>query len=121
MSGLEGLAAGALSWAVTYAIHSSLLLGLAFILTRWVARSDVWRETLWKGALVGSVLTATLAAALPLDPLGGRVQVPHAMTAEGPASLSPATDVDAEVDTDVDGRAGSDRTQEAAPDAVPAG
>jgi HEAT repeat protein/beta-lactamase regulating signal transducer with metallopeptidase domain len=48
------------AWLLTYALHSTVLLAAAALLTaRWV-RGEAWRETLWKAALVGGVLTATV-------------------------------------------------------------
>jgi HEAT repeat protein/beta-lactamase regulating signal transducer with metallopeptidase domain len=50
----------AAAWLLTYALHSTVLLAAAALLTgRWV-RGEAWRETLWKAALVGGVLTATV-------------------------------------------------------------
>ena len=47
-------------WLLTYALHSTVLLGVAALLTaRWV-RGEAWRETLWKAALVGGLVTATV-------------------------------------------------------------
>ena len=53
---------GISSWLLTYAVHSSLLLGLAWVASRWV-RSPAVREALWKGSMVGSLVTATLHSA----------------------------------------------------------
>lgn len=51
------------AWLLTYALHSTVLLGVAALLTaRWV-RGEAWRETLWKAALLGGVVTASLHAA----------------------------------------------------------
>lgn len=72
---LEALAARAVEWAATYAIHSTLLLGFAALATHRLVRRDAWREVLWRGALLGSVTTATLAMALPFEPLAGRWSV----------------------------------------------
>ena len=86
---LDALAARAVEWAATYAVHSTLLLGIVALSTHRLVRSDAWREVLWRGALLGSVATATLATALPLDPVAGRWNVPglHApMAAEAPQS-----------------------------------
>jgi hypothetical protein len=47
---------------LTYAIHSSLLLGLAWVAGRRLTNPTI-REALWKTALVGSLVTATLHSA----------------------------------------------------------
>lgn len=63
------------AWIVTYAIHSSLLLGAAALLTRLLLRSDARRETIWRGALLGSVVTATLVTLAPVEPALGRIGI----------------------------------------------
>ncbi len=60
-----------LAWLGTYLIHSTLLLGAAWIASRLLRgrRSDgalALEESLWKGALVGALLTATLQVGLGL-------------------------------------------------------
>lgn len=63
----------ALSWVLTYALHSSALLGAAWLLARTAARRSLrWREALWKTALAGGVLTASAQLALDLEPVAGR-------------------------------------------------
>ena len=106
MSGLDVLANGALTWAMTYAIHSSVLLGLAAILTGTFVRREGWRETLWKGALLGAVLTATLATALPLEPLGGRLAAPRVASGPAPAHSRLGAASDAAASTGPEFRAG---------------
>jgi beta-lactamase regulating signal transducer with metallopeptidase domain len=70
-------AAGIVGWAVTYAVHSTLLLGLAALLGG-ALRSDALRELAWKYALVGGIMSATLAAVLGGAPLAGRWNVEEA-------------------------------------------
>jgi len=65
-----------LSWLATYWVHSTLLLGLVWLLTRFVIRRDVWRDTLWKAALLGGLATATLQLTL-VPPLAGRWELPR--------------------------------------------
>ena len=53
-------AADALAWLMTYALHSTLLLGAVWLLTsRGPVRSHHLRDLYWKAALVGGVVTAT--------------------------------------------------------------
>ncbi len=59
------------SWLLTYALHSTLLLGLVWLLTRRLGVSAARRDVLWKAGMVGGLLTATLQAALPFEPLSG--------------------------------------------------
>jgi hypothetical protein len=61
------LALGLLAFALTYAIHSTLLLGLACLITPRCVRSLAARERIWKTALVGGVLTAAIQVGARLE------------------------------------------------------
>lgn len=74
-------------WLLTYLVHSTLLLGCAWLLTRYVVRRESLRETLWKTALVGGLVTATAATVLP-RPGGFRVEL--AALSVGRAATVPA-------------------------------
>lgn len=63
--------AGLIGWLATYALHSTILLCLAAFLSR-VLKTDAWRELLWKSALLGGIVTATVSAVLDYTPLAGR-------------------------------------------------
>ncbi|HEV8237757.1 MAG TPA: M56 family metallopeptidase [Thermoanaerobaculia bacterium] len=109
------------SWLLTYALHSTLLLGAAWALARWVVRSHAAREALWKAALLGGVLTATLQLAAGFEPLAGRFTI----SAQRAAASAPTGDRDgsaaslAATTTKVDARSNIDR--EGARDAPAAG
>ena len=47
-----------LDWLLNYAVHSTILLGAAWMLSTRT-RSHLVKETLWKTALFGGFLTAT--------------------------------------------------------------
>lgn len=65
-------AATAAAWLATYAVHSTLLLGGAWLLARRLGgRRLAVQEAVWKLALVGGLLTATLQLGLGVRPLGG--------------------------------------------------
>ncbi len=65
------------SWLLTYLLHSTLLLGGTWLLLRIARRMPVaWEEALWRTALFGGLLTASLQLALDVDPAGGRVAMP---------------------------------------------
>ncbi|HEX8433170.1 MAG TPA: M56 family metallopeptidase, partial [Longimicrobium sp.] len=64
-----------LGWLVTYALHSTLLLGAVALLAGRAAGSLKGRELLWKVALVGGVATATIQAGSGYVPLGGEWSV----------------------------------------------
>jgi HEAT repeat protein/beta-lactamase regulating signal transducer with metallopeptidase domain len=65
------IARSALGWALTYLLHSTLLLGLAWLLTRRRLQSHAAREIVWKAALVGGLATASFQNLAALEPLGG--------------------------------------------------
>ena len=70
---------------LTYLAHSTLLLGVASAVDR--AARGRWltlRQTLWRAALVGALITTALSAAGPLTPLAS-----HAAAAR--AEPTPAT------------------------------
>jgi len=76
------LALDALAWLFTYAVHSTLLLGAAWALARRV-RGEAWREWVWKTALVGGVVTASLQTGLGLEPGTGRFELSAAPALDG--------------------------------------
>jgi beta-lactamase regulating signal transducer with metallopeptidase domain len=63
----------ALAWMLTYLLHSTLLLGLAWLaskpLSRWSVAAE---EMVWKLALVGALFTASLQLAAGWQPLAGQ-------------------------------------------------
>lgn len=97
------------SWLLTYLIHSTLLLSLAWLVTSRVrggAPAPALRDMIWKAALVGGLATATLQTGLELQPLGGaivldRAAAPLATPAVAPdvvAAPSPRADRAASID-----------------------
>lgn len=74
---------GSIGWLLTYAVHSTLLLGLAWLCTRYV-RPYRLKEILWKTALVGGILTATLQVTLGISPLTGQFNLLSNLLAEPP-------------------------------------
>ncbi|HLL81750.1 MAG TPA: M56 family metallopeptidase, partial [Longimicrobium sp.] len=69
---MTALADGALSalvgWLLTYAMHSTLLLGGAWILARSRFVGELGADLLWKAALVGGLATATVQCAVDVGP-----------------------------------------------------
>ncbi len=58
-------------WLLTYLLHSTLLLGLAALVTsRWV-RQAATRDVLWKVALIGGLVTSLVQTGLGFEPVGG--------------------------------------------------
>jgi HEAT repeat protein/beta-lactamase regulating signal transducer with metallopeptidase domain len=60
----------ALAWLLTYAIHSTVLLSLAWLLVRARHWSPGASELLWKSAMIGGILTASVQLQLDLRPAG---------------------------------------------------
>ncbi|HEY4596918.1 MAG TPA: hypothetical protein VIJ02_10990, partial [Thermoanaerobaculia bacterium] len=63
----------AVAWMLTYLLHSTLLLGLAWLaskpLSRWSVAAE---EMVWKLALVGALFTASLQLAAGWQPIAGQ-------------------------------------------------
>lgn len=67
----------AAAWLATYALHSTLLLGLAWLAARRLAgRAIHLEEAIWRAALLGALLTATLQVAGGWTPLAGSLRLP---------------------------------------------
>jgi beta-lactamase regulating signal transducer with metallopeptidase domain len=63
----------AAAWMLTYLLHSTLLLGLAWLVSKPLARWSVGaEEVVWKLALVGALLTASIQLAAGWQPLAGQ-------------------------------------------------
>src|SRR6185503_1771524 len=83
----------AVAWLGTYALHSTLLLGLAWALTARVVRSHAAREAIWKTALVGGILTASVQLTVGFEPLLGRLNVAGDRAANATAAAAPADEI----------------------------
>ena len=83
------LSSTALAWLLTYAIHSTVLLSLAWILVRVRRWSPGASELLWKSAMLGAILTASIQLRLDVRPAGTVMLQPAAVTipATTPASI----------------------------------
>ncbi|MFL5566389.1 MAG: M56 family metallopeptidase [Gemmatimonadaceae bacterium] len=60
----------ALAWLLTYAIHSTVLLSLAWLLVRARRWAPGATELLWKSAILGGILTASIQLGLEVRPAG---------------------------------------------------
>jgi len=62
----------ALAWLLTYALHSTLLLGAAWLVNSrgWI-RSVRVKEILWRTALLGGLFSASVQTAMEVEPFGG--------------------------------------------------
>ncbi|MDY7078066.1 MAG: M23/M56 family metallopeptidase [Chloroflexota bacterium] len=57
-----------ISWLMTFVIHSTILCGMAWLITHY-AHSYRLKELLWKTALVGGMLTTTLQTSWGIGPM----------------------------------------------------
>ncbi len=74
-----------LSWLLTYAVHSTLLLGGVALATRYLVQAHAVRDTLWKTALLGGLVTSSLQVGFQVEPLGGAHSLAVAPVAPLPA------------------------------------
>ena len=75
----------ALAWLLTYALQSSVLLGLVWLITRSRRIPPMATDVLWKAALVGGVLTATLQQRFDVRP-SGTVMLPRVAESAAPVA-----------------------------------
>jgi beta-lactamase regulating signal transducer with metallopeptidase domain len=62
------------AWLATYMVHSTLIIGGVWLIDRVTSPGRDVREVAWKAALIGGVVTATLAVATGIQPLSGRYE-----------------------------------------------
>ena len=74
------LSSTVLAWLLTYAIHSSVLLALAWVLVRARRWSPAAAELLWKSAMLGGILTASVQLRLDVRPTGTVMLQPSVVT-----------------------------------------
>ena len=87
----------ALAWLLTYALHSALLLGTAWLVcSRGWVRSVRVKEILWRTALLGGLFSASVQTATELEPFGGLfvLQGISVNTEVGSGSSAPGAVVD---------------------------
>lgn len=72
-------------WLLTYLVHSTLLLLAAWLITTPARVSDVVRDVVWKCALVGGLVTASVQMAVAREPLGGQLRLAPRTASGGPA------------------------------------
>jgi hypothetical protein len=81
----DNLMSQAAAWLLTYALHSTLFLGLAWLASKRLAgRRARLEEAMWRFALVGALVTATAQLAAGWEPVAGRwaLDAPAAPTVE---------------------------------------
>jgi beta-lactamase regulating signal transducer with metallopeptidase domain/HEAT repeat protein len=83
------MSAAVLAWLMTYAIQSTLLLGAIALVTRFLVRSDAWRDVLWKVGLVGGVVSSIVLSMTVVQPLAGRYVLGAVEAARAPERVIP--------------------------------
>ncbi len=79
------------SWLLTYLVHSTLLIGIAWLVTRRLSdRHLALREAMWRLALFGGLVTATLQLGLGVEPWSGSWSIAPATAEVEVAALRPA-------------------------------
>ena len=68
---LNTLGAALVSWLLTYAIHSTILLLAAAVIAWRFSDQHAWLDLVWKAALIGPLVSATLQPGIAVAPLGG--------------------------------------------------
>ena len=59
------------AWLMTYLVHSSILIALVALITRFIKNEWLaFEENLWRVALLGGLVTASLQVGSPVEPLG---------------------------------------------------
>lgn len=74
----DAAAAVTLSWLLTYAVHSTMLLGAAAIVAWRLADRHAWLDLIWKTAVMAPLLTASLSLGAVPSPFSGRWTLPIA-------------------------------------------
>src|SRR5205809_191647 len=64
---MSALASSLLAWLLTYLIHSTVLLGIAWFVTRRRRLEPAASDLLWKVALLASLMTGTIQSRLELS------------------------------------------------------
>ena len=96
---IDTLSSAVLAWLLTYMIHSTALLGLAWAFTRARSWSPAALDVVWKTALVGGLVTATVQLAIDVQPTGSISLVSAMAPATPTVATTPADDAGAPLPT----------------------
>lgn len=116
-----------LAWLLTYLVHSTLVLGGTWAVTEFLQVNSLrWRDRLWKLALVGGLVTASLQVGMGLEPFGGswalREDPPPALEAPAESPEEPteeATDAPADAPSGPESQARPARGDRGTPSLLP--
>ncbi|MGH8273044.1 MAG: M56 family metallopeptidase [Gammaproteobacteria bacterium] len=88
----------AVSWLLTYLVHSTLLLGAVFLIERFGRiRSGALLAGLWRAVLFGAIVTASLQTLFATSPLHGRLPIAPAHTPPAVAAAPQPANFDVKV------------------------
>jgi beta-lactamase regulating signal transducer with metallopeptidase domain len=77
----------AFAWVLTYALHSTVLIGAVWLFLRLRPKtSHAFRDGLWKLGLVGGIVTAGIQVGFGLQPVGGSWVLAAPATAPAPVA-----------------------------------
>src|ERR671925_1969490 len=83
------------AWLLTYLVHSTVLLGLVWLVTRRRRLEPAFSELLWKVALLAGLVTGTIQSGLHVSPPGvvtlqvAAISPPSPSSTRSPAVLPP--------------------------------
>lgn len=81
-----------MEWLFTYVVHSTALIAFVWLLTTVFRTLSLdTRQTLWRVALFGPLLTATVHQAAPVASVWGQLPLPAALSSSAPAGQPAAT------------------------------
>lgn len=109
---IQTLSSAMLAWLLTYVIHSTVLLGLAWLLVRFRKLTPAASDLVWKTAMIGALMTATAQLRLDVRP-AGTLSLHREVAGAAPAPTTPAAK-DRTGDADV-----ADQTLPAVADVAP--
>ena len=85
---VEPMIAATAGWLLTVALHGGLFLLAAWLIDRtWRAPPNAWRELIWRVALFGGVITASMQPIAGPSPIAARWQLADATA---PAAITSA-------------------------------
>jgi len=90
---MTALASSLFAWLLTYLVHSTVLLGVAWLVTRHQRLEPAASDLLWKVALLASLVTGTIQARLRLS-TPATVTLPVATLPQGAPANQPAAPTD---------------------------
>ncbi len=70
------------AWLLTYLVHSTLLIVAVWAATSVRSLRDTTRDVLWKLALVGGLISASVQSVVAREPLGGQLRLDARRTQE---------------------------------------